>query len=133
MKGTILLNYNENTRQVEDEEKGRFIRSILEQMGVPIMEIWTTDSPLTIDQKIKLRGILATYGIQIIDDLDGFLQVYVEGEKVAEWQKCIYKLKRDLRQIDPRKQLYLEMERRNTDVKSCGLCSCSESETFELV
>lgn len=110
MKGTILLDYNENTKQVEEEEKTRFLRSLLEQMGVPITEIWTGDTPLSIDQKIKLRGILATYSIQIIDDLDGFLQVYVEGERVAEWHKCIYKLKRDLRQIDPRKQLYLEME-----------------------
>lgn len=109
MKGTILLNYSDNTKQIEEEEKLRFLRGLLEQMGVPIQEIWMSEA-LSIDQKIKLRGILATYGIQIIDDLDGLLQVYVEGEKVAEWSKCTYKLKRDLRQIDPRKQLYLEME-----------------------
>jgi len=110
MKGTILLNYNENTRQVEDEEKIRFLRNLLEQMGVPISDFWTSDGPLSVDQKIKLRGILATYNIQVIDDLDGHMQVYVEGEMVGEWHKCLYKLKRDLRQLDPRKQLYLEME-----------------------
>lgn len=110
MKGTILLNYNDNTKQVEDEEKMRFLRGLLEQMGVPIQEIWATDEPLSTMQRIKLRGILATYNVQVIDDLDGHMQIYVEGEKVAEWLKCTYKLKRDLRQIDPRKQLYLEME-----------------------
>jgi hypothetical protein len=110
MKGTILLNHSENTKQVEEEEKTRFLRSILEQMGVPIQEFWTTDSALSVEQRIKLRGILATYGIQVIDDLDGTMQVYVEGERVAEWYKCTYKLKRDLRELDPRKQLYLEME-----------------------
>lgn len=110
MKATVLLNYDENTKKVEDEEKTRFLRNILEQMGVPIQEIWPMDGPLTIDQRIKLRGILATYSVQVIDDLDGHMQVYVEGEKVAEWNKCTYKLKRDLRQLDPRKQLYLEME-----------------------
>lgn len=110
MKGTILLNYDENTKQVEEEEKTRFLRSLLEQMGVPIEDFWTSDSLLTSSQKIKLRGILATYNVQVIDDLDGHLQVYVEGELVGEWQKCTYKLKRDLRQLDPRKQLYLEME-----------------------
>lgn len=110
MKGTILLNYNENTKQVEDEEKIRFLRNLLEQMSVPINDFWTSDSPLSVDQKIKLRGILATYSIQVIDDLDGHMQVYVEGELVGEWHKCLYKLKRDLRQLDPRKQLYLEME-----------------------
>lgn len=110
MKGTILLNHTENTKKVEEEEKTRFLRSILEQMGVPIQEFWVTEDPLTVDQKIRLRGILVTYGIRIIDDLDGHMQIYVEGELVAEWHKCIYKLKRDLRELDPRKQLYLEME-----------------------
>lgn len=110
MKGTILLNYNDNTKKVEEEEQLRFLRTLLEQMGVPISDFWATDSDLSIDQKIKLRGILLNYGIQVIDDLDGHVQVYVENELVGEWTKCTYKIKRDLRQIDPRKQLYLEME-----------------------
>lgn len=110
MKATILLNYSENTRQVEDEEKTRFLRNILEQMGLPIQEIWPMNGPLSVDQRIKMRSILATYSVQIIDDLDGHMQVYVEGELVAEWHKSTYKLKRDLRELDPRKQLYLEME-----------------------
>lgn len=110
MKATILLNHNENTHQVEEEEKARYLRSLLEQMGVPVQEFWTQESTLSIDQRMKLRGLMATYGIQVIDDLDGHMQVYVEGDLVAEWFKCTYKLKRDLRELDPRKQLYLEME-----------------------
>jgi hypothetical protein len=110
MKATLLLNHDENTKKVEEEERTRFLKNILEEMGVPIQEFWTTDGPLSVDQRIKLRGILATYSIQVIDDLDGHMQVYVEGERIAEWFKPTYKLKRDLREIDPRKQLYLEME-----------------------
>lgn len=115
MKGTILLNHNENTKQIEEEEKQRFLRGLLDQMGIPIAEFWTTDNPLTVEQKIKLRSILTTYRVQVIDDLDGHMQVYFiddsgESELVGEWNKCTYKLKRDLRQRDPRKQLYLEME-----------------------
>lgn len=110
MKGIILLNYDANTRQVEDEEKNRFLRLILEQMGLPIEEFWTSDALLNVHQKIKLREILSAYTIQIIDDLDGHLQIYVEGELIAEWNKCTYKIKRDLQQLDPRKQLYLEMQ-----------------------
>lgn len=110
MNGTILLNYNENTRQVEDEEKMRFLRTLLEQMGVPISDFWAEDIALTVNNRIKLKNTLVAYGVQVIDDLDGHLQVYVEGEKVAEWNKCTYKLKRDLKQLDPKKQLYLEME-----------------------
>lgn len=109
MKGTILLNYGDSTRHVEEEEKMRFLKDVLDQMGVPINDFWNTDEPLSIEQKIKLRAILATYSVQVIDDLDGHLQIYVDDELVGEWNKCTYKLKRDLRQLDPRKQLYLEM------------------------
>jgi hypothetical protein len=116
MKGTILLNYNENTHQVEDEEKSRFLRGILEQcfqntdVATQIQTIWSADGPLPASQKVKLRGILATYGIQVIDDLDGHMQIYLENELIAEWHKCTYKLRRDLRAVDPRKRVYLEME-----------------------
>lgn len=110
MNGTILLNYNENTKQVEDEEKTRFLRTLLDQMGVPISDFWAEEGPLTIESKIKIKKTLITFGIQVVDDLDGHLVVYVEGEKVGEWNKCTYKLKRDLAQLDPKKQLYLEME-----------------------
>lgn len=110
MKGIILLNHNENTKKVEEEEKYRFLRDLLDQMGVPISEFWTTDELLTVEQKIKLRTILGAYHIQVIDDLDGHMQVFVENELVGEWNKCTYKLKKDLRQLDRRKQFYLEME-----------------------
>ncbi len=116
MKGTILLNYNEDTRQVEEEEKARFLRGILEacfantEAADQITTIWNTDGVLSAPQKVKLRGILATYGLQVIDDGDGHLQVYLENELIAEWYKCTYKLRRDLRVMDPRKRIYLEME-----------------------
>jgi hypothetical protein len=107
MKAVILLNYNDNVQQVESEEKLRFLRTLLEQMGVPI-DFWD-DEILNIEQKIKLRNILATYAIQVIDDLDGHMSVYVENEKIADWNKCIYKLKQDFNQLDRKKRLYMEM------------------------
>lgn len=110
MKATILLNYSENTKQIENEEKTRYIKTLLEQMGVPIQEFWTDEDTLSIDQKIKLRNLFKIYNIKIIDDLDGDLQIYVDGDKIAEWFKPVYKLKRDLSELDVRKQLYLEME-----------------------
>jgi hypothetical protein len=116
MKGTILLNYNENTHQVEEEEKARFLKGILEtcfdntDVAAQIQTIWNVDGILSAPQKVKLRGILATYGIQVIDDLDGHLRIYLENELIAEWFKCTYKLKRDLQVRDPMKRVYLEME-----------------------
>ena len=116
MKGTILLNYDENVHKVEDEEKARFLRSFLEQcfesapdIAEQVAAIWNVDGPLPVAQKVKLRGILTTYGIQIIDNLDGCLLIYIENEKVAEWHKPAYKLKKAAPQKDRRKNLYIEM------------------------
>lgn len=110
MQGTILLDYNENTRRVEDEEKQRFLRSLLDEMGVPVQEIWTDDSLLSAGQKIKLRSFLQTYNVSVIDDFDGGLKVLVDNELIGEWKKCNYVLKKDLSQVDKKKQLYLEMQ-----------------------
>ena len=109
MKGTILLNHTEDTRQVEKEEMSRFLFDILDQMEIPVKEFWETGSQPSVDQKMKLRDVFSEYHIQTIDDLDGSLQIYVDNQKIAEWYKPTYKLKRDLAQRDPKKQLYLEM------------------------
>ena len=110
MKGTLLLNYDEDTKIVEDEEKNKFLYSLLEQIGIPVSEFWKGEISLSIDQRIRLRTILSTYNIQVIDDLDGNMQVYIDNEIVGEWNKCIYKLKKDLRQLDRKKRIYLEMQ-----------------------
>lgn len=109
MKGTILLNYDANVKQVETEEKNRFLRNLLEQMGVPIQEFWETEDELSVENKIRLRNTLVAYNIQLLDDQDGELQVYLDGNKIAQWNKCTYKIKKDLGQLDRKKQLYLEM------------------------
>jgi hypothetical protein len=116
MRGTILLDYNENTHQVEEEEKARYLRSILEQCfaeteaGTRIQTIWEADGPLSVHRKVKLRGILATYGIQVMDDQDGHMEIFLDGQLVAEWKKCLYKLKKSPQVRDPRHRIYLEME-----------------------
>lgn len=113
MDGIILLNASENTNQVEEEEKARFIKSVLETVGIPLENIWDEAGVLTIEGKIKLRSTLSSYGVNVIDDLDGGLQVYIEREMVAEWSKPTYILRRDYSHIDRSKQLYLEMTIKN--------------------
>lgn len=110
MNGTILLNYDVNLSKVEEEEKTRFLHCLLDQMGVPIKDFWDTDDTLTVEQKIKLGGILSTYNVNIFDDHEGNLEVYLEDELIGSWNKCTYKLKRDLSVRDPKKRLYFEME-----------------------
>jgi hypothetical protein len=109
MQGTILLNYNENLKQVEQEEMHRFLHSVLDEMGVPVQEIWENPVLLTVEQKIKLRDLLYKYNVQVFEDLDGGLQVFVDNQLIAEWYKCTYKIKKDPLQRDPKKRFFLEM------------------------
>jgi hypothetical protein len=118
MKATILLSYDENTRQVEEEEKARFLRGVLEQcfenaetVSHQLQEIWgDSETTLTAPQRVRLRSLLSIYGIQIIDNLDGHLKILLEDELIAEWYKCSYKLRKEPKVSDPRKRVFLEME-----------------------
>lgn len=107
---TVLLNSNENTRKVEEEEKSRFIKSIIEAMNVPMEDVWDEDGELSIEQRIKIRKVLSDFNIRVLDYPGGELEIYVDNDLVAKWHKCEYVLKRDLAAIDPSKKLYLEMK-----------------------
>jgi len=108
MKYTILLNYDENIKLIEEKEKFKFLQNLLEKMGVPFEDFGIINETLSLEQRVKLRNILTNYNIQVIDNSEEY-KIYVEKEKVAEWFKPLYKLKRDLSQLNPKKQLYLEM------------------------
>lgn len=113
MEGVILLNASENTNKVEEEEKARFVREILDNIGLPLEGIWDDNGEMSIDGKIKLRSILSSYGMHIIDDMSGGLEIYAKKEKIAIWYRPQYTLKRDYSAIDPKKKLYLEMKIKN--------------------
>jgi hypothetical protein len=116
MQGTILLNFNEDTHEVETVEKERFLHAILEQCFETtdvinqIQEIWgSSDEILTPEQKIKLLNILTPYGVQIINNRGEDLSIYLEKELIGKFNKPRYVLKRDPAQLDRRKQFFLEM------------------------
>ena len=115
MKRTIiLLNYGENTHQVEDEEKSRFIRDVLEQCfeNTATIEhlhsIWENPGPLSVVKKIELRKLLTHHNILIIDN-EEHLNITLDNEKIGRFEKPTYKLLTDLKISDPRKRVYLEM------------------------
>jgi hypothetical protein len=58
---------------------------------------------------MKLRSILDRYNISIINNNDGELKIYLNNDLIGQWNKPIYKLKQDYKQLDFRKRLYLEM------------------------
>ena len=109
MKGVILLNSNENTKLVEEEEKARFVKGVLESIGIPVEGIWAEDHSLTPQNRTRLRQMLASFNTLTVEDGDGGLKIYVDKEVVADWKKPHYVLKRDLTQLDPKKKLFLEM------------------------
>src|ERR1019366_6859116 len=108
MKRTILLNFNENTKEMENEERDNFVRGILETLGLPLENIWDEEGTLTTDNKIKLRSILTNYNIQIIES-GGEIKVYCDNQVIGDWRKPTYILKRDNNQLHPKKKLFLEM------------------------
>lgn len=115
MESVILLNSNENTQQVEEEERSRFVRGVLEALGLPVEDIWDNDGTLSFENRVRLRSIISAYNIQVITSLDGEVQIYHqkddgEDELIGEWKKPSYVLKQDYKAKDPRKKLYLEMK-----------------------
>lgn len=109
MKQIILLNKEENTHIVEEEEKQKFLYQVLLSMGIPISEVWQENTTLSITQKVQLRAMLKSFDVEVLDDFNGHMQIYVANEKIAEWNKPLYVLKTDLRELDPKKRLYYEM------------------------
>ena len=108
MKQIILLNYNENTYTVENEERNKFIKAVLEGIGLSIGDIWKNEELTPID-RIKLRSLLDKEDIIINERGDGTLDIYVKNKIIAKWEECQYKLKTDPNQIDQKKKLYIEM------------------------
>jgi hypothetical protein len=109
MQGTILLNHNDNTSQVEKEERYRFLAGVLQEMGLPIEDIWDEGLDLSVEKRIKLRDLLSSYNVQLIEMVDGTMNLYLENDLIASWERPEYVLKRDYSSLDPRKSLYLEM------------------------
>lgn len=109
MTYTVLLDSNANTRECEDEERSKFIRSILESLSVDL-EFWPSDKTVfTTEERISLRGLLKELDLTIVENVDGSLEVYFERKQIGEWRKPNYVLKSDPKEPDPKKRLYLEM------------------------
>jgi hypothetical protein len=116
MEGTILLSYSEDTHLVEQEEKSKFLQEILmrcfadiPEMMQQVSNIWNNTNILSVDQKIKLRALLNESNIQIIDDMDGRLKIYLDSDLIGSWDKAKYCLRKDLQVKDPKKRIYMEM------------------------
>lgn len=109
MESTILLDSDENVVLVEEQESSRFIRSMLETMGIDLSEIWV-DEKLNINQKIKLRHVLSQYQVKIIDDSNNTLNIYLNQDLIAKWHKPTYVIRYDNSETDSKKKFFIEMK-----------------------
>lgn len=98
----------EDAYDIEEEERNLFLRSILEEIGVPIDEIWP-DISLSVEQKIHLRDMLSKLEIDILDIGNREYELYHRDDLLAKWYKPRYILKRDLKARTLNKKLFYEM------------------------
>lgn len=106
MKYKVLLSRFEDTREFESQEQSRFINSIFEALELPIN--FDPDAPLTVEIRQEIRQKLKEFNIDIIDDMDKGIKIYIGDDIIAEWYKTIFKLKQDISQKDPQDRLYIE-------------------------
>lgn len=109
----IRLASKNNYRKVEEEWQYEFIYHVLSSIGIPqeiLDSCFPEDGDLTVQNKITLRYHLDKYKVIIIDDCDGGIKIFVEKELVAEWKKCKFVLKEDIKEVDPFKRLYIEIK-----------------------
>jgi hypothetical protein len=95
-------------KTVEEEERNLFIKNILEQIGVPLKDIWP-DILLNVEEKIKLRGLLGELEIEIIEDGDRGYEIYCQDTKLAKWFKPKFIMRKDIKARTLAKKLYYEM------------------------
>jgi hypothetical protein len=107
LKRSIYID-REDCRAIEDEERDIFLRGILEQLGVPLDDVWP-DVSLTVEQKVKLRSLLAKLDLEIVYDGDRGYSIYHQDTKLAEWFKPRVLLREDKKARSFGKKLYYEM------------------------
>lgn len=99
--------------EIELQEKSKWVRLILGKLGLPVDQWKET---LSMDDLRKIRMELKALGIDIIDDSDNGIEIYVKDELIAEWRRPHYILKLNPKERDSRYKYYLEMHLRSKSV-----------------
>jgi len=112
----------DNFREVEEEWRWEFVFHVLTSIGIPEEELEECvpedGNFLEIEpkHKISLRKHMKKRNVTIVDDHDGGIKIYVyvdeleEQIMVAEWKKCKFIYKKDIKEIDPNKRIYMEVQ-----------------------
>ena len=127
MKEYRILANKEDLKQIEEEEKNSFIKSICDELGLPIEDVWPENNVLDARSKRNLYSVLSKWDLDIVEDGDHGLKIYhIEKEEVkekngqvqiriksaniiAQWFRPTIVLKVDPLQPNKMKRFYYEM------------------------
>ncbi|MCK9567824.1 hypothetical protein M0R72_02590 [Candidatus Pacearchaeota archaeon] len=98
----------EDAKSVEEEERNLFLKGVLEQVGVPLDDVWP-DILLTVKQKCLLRDLLGKLEIEIIDDGDRAFTIYHNDTQLGKWNKPKFILREDNKARTLSKRHFFEM------------------------
>lgn len=100
----------EDVKFTENEQKNIFIRTIINNIGIDIDEVWENGSELDPEKKLALFRLLEKYDIQIIDDGDRGYKIYVDDSCIGEWFKPRVQHRVDPRALKLSSKLYAEIK-----------------------
>ena len=106
MEDVIITLKRQDQMEIEIKEKSNWVRSVLSRIGLPT-DKWA--DPLSMDDLRKLRVELKSLDIDIINNGNNEIEIYYQGDLIAEWQKPFYILRENPRERDPKNRYYLEM------------------------
>ena len=90
----------------EAREKANWVKSILTSIGLPTDD-WSEQ--LSMDDLRRIRQELKSLDIDILDDTNFGIEIYYQGEPIAEWRRPSFVLRENPRERDPKERYYLEM------------------------
>lgn len=99
----------DDVKETEKWIKNAFCRESLEKMGLPLDEIWPEEE-LSVDEKTDLRVMLAHFDVDILEDGDRGLKIFVENQVVAELLKPRYVMHKDFKVRRASQKLFYEMK-----------------------
>lgn len=106
----ILQVDREDCTRIVLEEQYNFIRTVLTQIDLPVEECLPESmEEFEINNKIALRQILARFKISIQESFNGKIEIYLNQDLIAYWNRPEIILRQELDQADPTKQLYLDL------------------------
>lgn len=105
MKLVMTLQRDQQAEK-ELQEKSKWVRGILKNIGLNT-DTWPEN--LSMNDIRKLRADLKALDIDIIDDTDNGIEIYYQGEMIAEWRRPFYVLREKPGEKNPKYRYYLEM------------------------